>query len=43
MAHKRQENFTHETFLKYLGVYINTMKKAGKYARPIDFRSKNWP
>ena len=27
--------------LKYVSIYIKTMKKAGKYARPIGFRAKN--
>ena len=30
-------------FLKYLSVQINTMKKAGKYARLVAFRAKNSP
>ena len=31
-----------ETFLKYLKVYIKTMKKAGTFARPIGFRAKKF-
>ena len=36
----REENFTHGEFVKYLSVYNKTMKKAGKYARPIGFAAK---
>ena len=36
--------YTWEIFFnQYLGVYIKTMKKAGKYARPIGFGTKNSP
>ena len=39
----RQENFTRGKCLKNLSNHINTMKRTGKYSRPIGFLAKNLP
>ena len=38
---KREENFTHGKFLKYMSVYFETRKKAGKRVRLHRFFASN--